>query len=113
MYLLCLHWLELQTVSQGALPRRRSVPECGVGGFNGFNISGGAGTTFELGVDAQRRERSLQGGTDHGALAQASLNCRRARLPAVRDRMCPESCRKASWRKAPADWLTTLPRYAA
>ena len=28
-------------------------------------------------------------------------------------RMCPESCRKASWRKAPADWLTTLPRYAA
>ena len=27
--------------------------------------------------------------------------------------MCPESCRKASWRKAPADWLTTLPRYAA
>ena len=31
----------------------------------------------------------------------------------VLPRMCPESCRKASWRKAPADWLTTLPRYAA
>ena len=28
---------------------------------------GGAGTTVELGVDAQRRERPLQGGTDHGA----------------------------------------------
>ena len=28
-------------------------------------------------------------------------------------RMCPESCRKAFWRHAPADWLTTLSRYAA
>ena len=28
-------------------------------------------------------------------------------------RMCPESCRKALWRHAPADWLTTLSRYAA
>ena len=34
---------------------------------------GGAGMKFELGVDAQRRERSLQGGTDHGALARASM----------------------------------------
>ena len=34
---------------------------------------GGAGTKFELGVDAQRRERSLQGGTDHGALARATM----------------------------------------
>ena len=34
---------------------------------------GGAGTTFELGVDAQRRERSLPGGTDHGALARATM----------------------------------------
>ena len=34
---------------------------------------GGEGTTFELGVDAQRRESSLQGGTDHGALARATM----------------------------------------
>ena len=34
---------------------------------------GGEGTKFELGVDAQRRESSLQGGTDHGALAQATM----------------------------------------
>ena len=34
---------------------------------------GGAGTTVELGVDAQRRERPLQGGTDHGALAWATV----------------------------------------
>ena len=34
---------------------------------------GGAGTTVELGVEAQRRERSRQGGTDHGALARATM----------------------------------------
>ena len=34
---------------------------------------GGAGTAFELGVDAQRRERPLQGDTDHAALARATL----------------------------------------
>ena len=34
---------------------------------------GGAGTAFELGVDAQRRERPLQGDTDHSALARATL----------------------------------------
>ena len=34
---------------------------------------GGEGTKFELGVDAQRRESSLQGGTDHGALARATM----------------------------------------
>ena len=34
---------------------------------------GGEGTTFELGVDAQRRERPLPGGTDHGALARATM----------------------------------------
>ena len=34
---------------------------------------GGAGTAFEFGVDAQRRESPLQGGTDHGALARATL----------------------------------------
>ena len=34
---------------------------------------GGEGTTFELGVDAQRRESPLQGGTDHGALARATM----------------------------------------
>ena len=34
---------------------------------------GGEGTAFELGVDAQRRESPLQGGTDHGALARATL----------------------------------------
>ena len=34
---------------------------------------GGEGTTFELGVDAQRRERPLQAGTDHAALARATL----------------------------------------
>ena len=34
---------------------------------------GGEGTAFELGVDAQRRESLLQGGTDHGALARATV----------------------------------------
>ena len=34
---------------------------------------GGAGTTVEFGVDAQRRESPLVGGTDHGARAQASV----------------------------------------
>ena len=34
---------------------------------------GGAGTAFELGVDAQRRERPLQGDTDHAALARATV----------------------------------------
>ena len=34
---------------------------------------GGAGMKFELGVDAQRRERPLQGDTDHAALARATL----------------------------------------
>ena len=34
---------------------------------------GGEGTTFERGVDAQRRERPVQGGTDHGALALATM----------------------------------------
>ena len=34
---------------------------------------GGAGTTFEFGVDAQRRESPLMGGTDHGARAQATV----------------------------------------
>ena len=34
---------------------------------------GGEGTTVELGVEAQRRERPRQAGTDHGALARATL----------------------------------------
>ena len=34
---------------------------------------GGAGTAFELGVDAQRRERLLQGDTDHSARARATV----------------------------------------
>ena len=34
---------------------------------------GGAATAVELGVDAQRRERPVQGGTDHGALARATV----------------------------------------
>ena len=34
---------------------------------------GGAGTTVEFGVDAQRRENPLLGGTDHGARAQATV----------------------------------------
>ena len=34
---------------------------------------GGEGTTFELGVEAQRRESPLQAGTDHGGLARATL----------------------------------------
>ncbi len=39
----------------------------------GLGVLGRAGTTFELGVDAQRRERPLQGGTDHAALARATM----------------------------------------
>ena len=34
---------------------------------------GGAGTTFEFGVDAHRRESPLVGGTDHSARAQATV----------------------------------------
>ena len=34
---------------------------------------GGAGTTVEFGVDAQRRESPLVGGTDHGARARATV----------------------------------------
>ena len=34
---------------------------------------GGEGTTVELGVEAQRRERPRQAGTDHGARARATL----------------------------------------
>ena len=33
----------------------------------------GTGTTVELGVEAERRERPLPGGTDHGALARATV----------------------------------------
>ena len=40
--------------------------------FVGTPTLGGAGTAFELGVDAQRRERPLQGDTDHSALARAT-----------------------------------------
>ncbi len=39
----------------------------------GLGVLGGEGTKFELGVDAQRRESPLQGGTDHGALARATM----------------------------------------
>ena len=35
---------------------------------------GGEGTAVELGVDAQRRERSLQGSTDHGVIARATVH---------------------------------------
>ena len=45
-----------------------------------------------------------------GAKMQTLISDRRSRRERM---MCPESCRRASWRKAPADWLTTLPRYAA
>ena len=38
-----------------------------------LGLLGGAGTTVEFGVDAQRRERPLVGGTDHGARAQATV----------------------------------------
>ena len=34
---------------------------------------GGAAMAVELGVDAQRRERPLQGGTDHGVIARATV----------------------------------------
>ena len=34
---------------------------------------GGEGTALELGIDAQRREIPLQGATDHGAGARATL----------------------------------------
>ena len=34
---------------------------------------GGEGTTFELGVDAQRRESPMLGGTSNGVLGRAAL----------------------------------------
>ena len=53
---------------------------------------GGAGTAFELGVDAQRRERPLQGDTDHAARAPASGAWADApdRLTRARPRARPE-----------------------
>ena len=48
-------------------------PDLSTYGVCGIATLGGEGTKFELGVDAQRRERSLQGGTDHGALARATM----------------------------------------
>ena len=59
------------------------TPTCGVGTSEhgrdyrlGYRLGalGGEGTTFELGVDAQRRESPLQGGTDHGALVRAIMH---------------------------------------
>ncbi len=38
-----------------------------------LGLLGGADPAFDLGVDAQRRESPLQGGTDHGALARATV----------------------------------------
>ncbi len=52
-------------------PRERSAARPSRGGA--LRARGGEGTAVELGVDAQRRERSLQGGTDHGALARATV----------------------------------------
>ena len=40
---------------------------------------------FELGVDARRRESPLPGGTDHGALARATVRWER-RVQALADR---------------------------
>ena len=42
-------------------------------GREGALSLGGAGTTVELAVEAERRERPLHGGTDHGALARATV----------------------------------------
>ena len=39
----------------------------------GLGVLNRESLNFELGVDAQRRERPLPGGTDHGALARATL----------------------------------------
>ena len=41
----------------------------------GYSLAafGGEGVTFELGVDAQRRESPLMGGTDNGVLGRASV----------------------------------------
>ena len=47
---------------------------------------GGAGTTVDFGVDAQRRESPLVGGTDHGARAQATVGWSRRRDRAPRHR---------------------------
>ena len=38
-----------------------------------LGLLGGADPAFELGVEAERRERPLPGGTDHGALARATV----------------------------------------
>ena len=38
-----------------------------------LGVLGGEGLAFEVGIDAQRRESPLQGGTDHGALARATV----------------------------------------
>ena len=38
-----------------------------------LGLLGGADPAFELGVEAERRERPLPGGTDHGARARATV----------------------------------------
>ena len=38
-----------------------------------LGLLGGADPAFALGVEAERRERPLPGGTDHGALARATV----------------------------------------
>ena len=50
-----------------------------------LGLLGGADPAFELGVEAERRARPLPGGTDHGALARATVRCsRRVRAPRPR-----------------------------
>ena len=44
-----------------------------------LGLLGGADPAFELGVEAERRARPLPGGTDHGALARATVRCLTAR----------------------------------
>ena len=57
--------METPTFGVGTSERRRDYRL-------GYRL-GGEGTAFELGVDAQRREIPLQGATDHGAGARATL----------------------------------------
>ena len=74
-------WGGQATSGAEALWGRETMGGLAHGGLASGNRLDGAGTKFELGVDAQRRERSLQGGTDHGALARATMRRRSARGP--------------------------------
>ena len=121
---------------RGVYPPSRVIGEKSWNGTSGAGtIRRTVATAGATTVDCQRVRRTVTRSTtrlDHASVPQrcaldgfaeevaltegvglAELDSLTTLLIRTENWMCPESCRKASWRKAPADWLTTLPRYAA